>query len=141
MGRGRLSAPRWVINPPPVILTLRTPLNILLITQPQGHAQIIANLVDFGMNVQEAGDAARYDHDGSTQPTGQVMTNGGTVQLEGGVCDAIIADLQSRGHNIVRGSNSGGYQAIQRTPIADAGGGWVYAGATEMRKDGLVAAY
>jgi gamma-glutamyltranspeptidase/glutathione hydrolase len=107
--------------------------------QPQGVQQIVTNLVDFGMDVQAAGDAARYEHDGSSQPTGQHMTDGGVVTLEAGVCDAVVADLQARGHEVVRGANGGGYQAIMRTPLA--GGGFVYAGASEMRKDGLVAAY
>ena len=50
--------------------------------QPQGHAQIIVNLVDFGMNVQEAGDAARIRHTGSSQPTDQSMKDGGKLYLE-----------------------------------------------------------
>ena len=58
--------------------------------QPQGHAQIVSNIVDFGMNPQEAGDAARYTHSGSSQPTGQVMDDGGSVQLEGGVCASAV---------------------------------------------------
>jgi gamma-glutamyltranspeptidase/glutathione hydrolase len=70
---------------------------------------------------------------------GDVMTDGGTVQLEAGVCDAVVADLVARGHVVTRGANTGGYQAILRTvsPAGDA----VYAGASEMRKDGQVAAY
>ena len=108
--------------------------------QPQGHAQIVANLVDFGMNVEEAGSAARYDHDGSTQPTGQQMVNGGTLLLEAGVCDATVSELEARGHVITRGPNLGGYQAIERTPLAG-GNGFVYRGATEFRKDGLVASW
>jgi hypothetical protein len=57
--------------------------------QPQGHAQIMANIIDFGMNPQEAGDAARYTHSGSSQPTGTLMTDGGRTQLEAGVCAAV----------------------------------------------------
>lgn len=78
--------------------------------QPQGHAQILSNMIDFGMNVQEAGDAARYFHTGSSAPTGQVMTDGGVVELEGGVCAAVRAELESRGHHLARVPNSGGYQ-------------------------------
>src|SRR4051812_1885998 len=97
--------------------------------------------IDFGMDVQAAGDAARYEHEGSTQPTGQVMTDGGVVTLEGGVCDATAAELESRGHVIARGSNGGGYQAIERTAVPGQLGKFFYAGATEMRKDGVAAAY
>ena len=108
--------------------------------QPQGHAQIISNIVDFGLDVQAAGDAARFDHDGSSAPTGQKMTRGGTLQLEPGVCDAVVADLAHRGHNITRGANTGGYQAIERVSRL-ASGGFVFAGASELRKDGGVVAY
>ena len=107
--------------------------------QPQGHAQVLHNLLAVDMNVQEAGDAARYYHSGSTAPTGQRMSDGGVVQLEAGVCDAVVQELEARGHTVTRGSNAGGYQAIERR--AAPGGGFVYAGATEMRKDGAVAAY
>ena len=104
--------------------------------QPQGHAQIICNIVDFGMNPQEAGDAARYTHSGSSQPTGEVMDDGGEVQLEGGVCPAVSAELRRRGHHVVRGVNGGGYQSI--TFDAETR---VYVGATEMRKDGIAMGY
>jgi len=104
--------------------------------QPQGHSQIMANLVDFGMNVQEAGDAARYTHSGSSQPTGQVMDDGGVVQLEGGVCAAVADELRQRGHRVYRGANGGGYQAIMFDHEAKS-----YVGATEMRKDGVAAGY
>ena len=53
-------------------------------TQPQMHAQILMNLLDFGMNLQEAGDAPRIVHIGSSQPTGEVMTDGGAICLETG---------------------------------------------------------
>ena len=109
--------------------------------QVQGHAQILSNIIDHGMNVAEAGDAARYEHEGSSQPTGQKMTDGGVVTLEAGVCDAVVDELARRGHTIQRGANGGGYQAIMRTPVPGDGGAFVYHGATEMRKDGSVAAY
>jgi gamma-glutamyltranspeptidase/glutathione hydrolase len=106
--------------------------------QPQGHAQVLSNLLVNGMNVQEAGDAARYYHSGSSQPTGQRMTNGGVLQLEAGICAATVAELQARGHTITRGSNGGGYQGILRRVV---NGTAFYAGASEMRKDGQVAAW
>ena len=102
--------------------------------QPQGHAQILTNIIDFGMNPQEAGDAARYTHSGSSQPTGQVMDDGGTVQLEGGVCAGVRAELKARGHRLTAGANGGGYQSI----TLEHG---VYVGASEMRKDGMAAGY
>ncbi len=106
--------------------------------QPQGHAQIIVNLVDFGMNLQEAGDAPRFNHSGSSQPTGTVMTDGGVVLLEDGLPPEVRRDLIRRGHVVEQatGGDVGGYQAIRRDP--DTG---VLAGATESRKDGCAQGY
>jgi gamma-glutamyltranspeptidase/glutathione hydrolase len=105
--------------------------------QPQGHVQVLINLLIFGMNLQEAGDAARFHHAGSSEPTGTVMTRGGTLALESGVSDEIRRDLVRRGHRIVdRVGYFGGYQAVMRDP--DTG---VYAGATESRKDGCALGY
>jgi len=104
--------------------------------QPQGHVQVVVNLVDFGMNIQEAGDAARFRHLGSSQPTGTVMTDGGVVSLESGVSDAVRRELQRRGHTLQESLSFGGYQAIRRDPVTG-----VYAGATESRKDGSAAGY
>ena len=105
--------------------------------QPQGHVQILANMIDFGMNVQEAGDAARYRHVGSSQPTGEVMTDGGTLLLESGVAPEVVEALRKRGHTVeVTKFGFGGYQAI----VWDAVNG-VYHGASEMRKDGQVIGY
>ncbi|MCG8370042.1 MAG: gamma-glutamyltransferase, partial [Proteobacteria bacterium] len=81
--------------------------------QPQGHAQIIVNMVDFGMNLQEAGDAARVNHVGSSSPTGTTMSDGGVVHLENGFSEEVRAELERRGHTL--GSSNGGfggYQAI-----------------------------
>lgn len=105
--------------------------------QPQGHAQIVVNMIDFGMNLQEAGDAPRIRHDGSSQPTGSKMTDGGVVNLESGIPYESIRELMKRGHRI-QSSNGGfgGYQAIKW----DAGNG-VYFGASESRKDGQAAGY
>jgi gamma-glutamyltranspeptidase/glutathione hydrolase len=105
--------------------------------QPQGHAQVIVNMVDFGMNLQEAGDAARINHTGSSSPTGAIMTDGGTVHLESQFSDATRKGLEARGH-VLGPSNGifGGYQAI----MWDKEQG-VYYGASEVRKDGQAAGY
>jgi gamma-glutamyltranspeptidase/glutathione hydrolase len=106
--------------------------------QPQGHAQVIVNLVDFGMNLQEAGDAIRFHHTGSTEPTGTVMKDGGILHIEDGLPPAVIDELKRRGHRIEPQSvgGYGGYQAIARDPATG-----VYAGATEKRKDGCALGY
>ena len=106
-------------------------------TQPQAHAQIVMNLVDFDMNLQEAGDAPRILHSGSSQPTGEVMQDGGYVSLESGFDQEAVRELMKRGHSVRHASGSfGGYQAI----LYDAGQD-VYYGASESRKDGQAAGY
>jgi len=106
-------------------------------TQPQMHAQIIINLVDFGMTLQEAGDAARLVHTGSSQPTGERMTRGGEINLESALDQSVAADLEKRGHVIGRARGLfGGYQAILRDLKTG-----VYYGASESRKDGQAAGY
>jgi gamma-glutamyltranspeptidase/glutathione hydrolase len=105
--------------------------------QPQGHAQIVMNLVDFGMNLQEAGDAPRIQHTGSSEPTGGKMTDGGQVLLETGFDYETIRALMEKGHKVGFSLGSyGGYQAIMR----DEKNG-VYYGASESRKDGQAAGY
>ena len=105
--------------------------------QPQGHVQILVNIIDFGMNLQEAGDAPRIRHSGSSQPTDQVMTDGGTVYLESGYSEAVREDLRARGHDIATEPTSyGGYQAILRDHQEG-----VYYGASESRKDGQAAGW
>ena len=105
--------------------------------QPQGHAQIIVNMLDFGMNLQEAGDAARVNHEGSSSPTGTTMTDGGVVHLENGFGAALRKELERRGHTLGPSDGSfGGYQAI----MFDSEQG-VYYGASEVRKDGQAAGY
>jgi gamma-glutamyltranspeptidase/glutathione hydrolase len=100
--------------------------------QPQGHVQIVVNLVDFGLGLQEAGDAARWQHDGSTDYDTPKMTTGGWVNLESGVPWATVAELKRRGHDIRADLGGyGGYQAI----LWDAKNK-VYHGASESRKDG-----
>ena len=103
--------------------------------QPQGHAQIIINLVDFGMNLQEAGDAPRIRHSGSSQPTGEVMTKGGYLSLESGFSQKTRVGLETLGHKIQDEIGGyGGYQAIMKKND-------VYLGASESRKDGQASGY
>lgn len=105
--------------------------------QPQGHAQIVVNMIDFGMNLQEAGDAARINHAGSSQPTDEVMTTGGVVHLESGFNDLVRTSLEKMGHTLGESDGRfGGYQAI----MWDEEQG-VYYGASESRKDGHAAGY
>ncbi len=105
--------------------------------QPQGHVQIICNIIDFGMNLQEAGDAPRIIHTGSSQPTGEEMTDGGETALESGFPYLTIRELMSKGHKMgyVKGLY-GGYQAIMWD-----GKNKVYYGASESRKDGQAAGF
>ncbi len=105
--------------------------------QPQGHAQIIVNLLDFSMNLQEAGDAARINHTGSSQPTGQVMADGGVLHLEDKFSQATRDALEALGHTLGDSDGSfGGYQAIMWDETER-----VYYGASEVRKDGQAAGY
>ncbi len=107
--------------------------------QPQAHVQIIMNLVDFGMNLQEAGDAPRIQHEGSTEPTGQstAMLDGGEVNLESGFAYEAVRALMRKGHKVSFADGPyGGYQAILRDPQTG-----VYYGASESRKDGQAAGY
>ncbi|WP_321995888.1 gamma-glutamyltransferase [Draconibacterium orientale] len=105
--------------------------------QPQGHVQIVCNLIDFGMNLQEAGDAPRISHDGSSQPTGEKMNDGGRVSLESGFEYQTIRGLMSKGHRIGYALGPyGGYQAIMWDKENK-----VYYGASESRKDGQAAGF
>ena len=105
--------------------------------QPQGHVQIVVNLVDFGMNLQEAGDAPRMRHQGSSQPTGSIMTSGGMLNLESGFDYKTIRELRKKDHRITFGVGIyGGYQAIG-VDLENK----VYTGASESRKDGQAAGY
>ncbi len=104
-------------------------------TQPQAHAQIIINLIDFGYNLQEAGDAPRLVHSGSSQPTDEIMLDGGSLSLETGFGIAIEEALKKKGHKLIYQKGIfGGYQAIM---IKDG----VYFGASESRKDGQASGY
>ncbi len=105
--------------------------------QPQGHAQIVVNLIDFKMNLQEAGDAPRIYHTGSSEPTGQGMTDGGILHLESGFHTDVIQKLMVMGHTIQWNLGGyGGYQAIMRDEKNK-----VWYGASESRKDGQAAGY
>jgi gamma-glutamyltranspeptidase/glutathione hydrolase len=105
--------------------------------QPQGHAQIVINLIDFNMNLQEAGDAPRIYHTGSSEPTGQNMTSGGILHLESGFRTEVIQKLMTMGHIIQWDLGGyGGYQAIMRDEKNK-----VWFGASESRKDGQAAGY
>jgi gamma-glutamyltranspeptidase/glutathione hydrolase len=106
--------------------------------QPQGHAQILVNLLDLGMNLQEAGDAPRFYHTDSSEPTGTRMADGGKLALEPGVGKAVREELARRGHRLHEVSTGafGGYQAVARDPVTG-----VYAGASESRKDGCALGY
>jgi gamma-glutamyltranspeptidase/glutathione hydrolase len=105
--------------------------------QPQGHAQMVINLIDFKMNLQEAGDAPRIQHSGSSQPTGGSMTDGGQVLLESGIDYETIRALMRKGHKVGYSLGSyGGYQAILWDDEKQ-----TYYGASESRKDGQAAGY
>ena len=117
--------------------------------QPQGHAQVLINMIDFGLNLQEAGDAPRIRHGGSSQPAGERnsdgsprpssvrMSDGGTVYLESGFPQETINELRSMGHTLgIDPGGYGGYQAIRHDEEQG-----VYYGASESRKDGHAAGY
>ena len=105
--------------------------------QPQGHVQLLVNVIDFGMNVQAAGDAARVRHVGSASPTGLTAKGVGVVTVESGIAGQVIEQLTSRGHKVERtGSDFGGYQGI----LIDHENGVLH-GATESRKDGAAVGY
>ncbi len=105
--------------------------------QPQGHVQILVNLLDFGMNYQEAGDAPRLLHEGSSEPTGERMEDGGQVALESGFAYAAVRELVERGHRVGWNlGDYGGYQAVAWDAERR-----VYYGASESRKDGQAAGF
>lgn len=109
--------------------------------QPQGQVQVLCNIIDFGMNPQAAGDAARIRHDGGRQPNGRHLDALGVVQYEAGLDLEIVAALAAKGHKLIPQSAgmagfTGGYQGIMRD---EANG--VYVGATESRLDGMALGY
>ncbi|MBV9659026.1 MAG: gamma-glutamyltransferase family protein [Verrucomicrobia bacterium] len=109
--------------------------------QPQGHVQILTNLIDFGLGVQEAGDAARWQHEGDNEPTDDKMTpTGGYLEVESGIPWETVRELRKKGHDMRYDLGGyGGYQAIKVEHHND--GQRVYVGASESRKDGQAAGY
>ncbi len=105
--------------------------------QPQGHLQVLLNIIDFGMNIQEAGDAPRFRHAGSSQPDGGQMNDGGTVYLESGISKKTKMKLASKGHRL--DTQQGGYGGYQGIWIDHERG--VLIGASESRKDGCAMGY
>ena len=105
--------------------------------QPQGHAQIVMNLVDFDMNLQEAGDAARWQHYGSTDYDTPQMKDGGYVTTESGIPFESVNALEKLRHDMRTDTGGyGGYQAIRWDAENK-----VYIGASESRKDGHAVGY
>src|SRR5437870_144774 len=108
--------------------------------QPQGHVQVLTNQIDFGLNVQEAGDASRWQHEGDNEPTGEKMSeSGGYVEVESGIPYETVRELRKKGHDVrFDVGGYGGYQAIKMEMHY---GQRVYVGASESRKDGMAAGY
>jgi gamma-glutamyltranspeptidase/glutathione hydrolase len=108
--------------------------------QPQGQAQIIINMVDYGLDPQEAGDAPRWQHYGSSEPTGEAAEGVGRLHLESGVPEASRRQLEAMGWTLGPPDGGfGGYQNVVMQQNPD--GRWTYGAATEMRKDGVALAY
>ncbi len=105
--------------------------------QPQGHVQILMNMIDFGMSPQRAGDQPRVEHSGSSSPSGGTMREGGTVNLEAGIGDEVRKKLEDWGHHLGNAPDVfGGYQAIWREEAPRR-----YFGGSDPRKDGCAATY
>jgi len=105
--------------------------------QAQGQAQVLVDMIDHGMDVQSAGDAPRFYHSGSSEPTGVPARAGGTVALESGIGPAVRRALEARGHKLVTAKGAfGGYQAI-RIDLAKG----VLIGGSDSRKDGQAMGY
>ncbi len=108
--------------------------------QPQGHIQVLTNQIDFGLNVQEAGDASRWQHEGDNEPTGEKMTgSGGYVEVESGIPYETVRELRKKGHDVR--FDVGGYGGYQAIKVEMHDGERVYVGASESRKDGMAAGY
>jgi gamma-glutamyltranspeptidase/glutathione hydrolase len=143
---GRANDPDSSFNPEPTATASATEQPVFCFgvmggdMQPQGHVQILVNILDFGMNVQQAGDVSRVRHEGSATPTGlPAEEDGGTVAVESSVPQDIIDELTRRGHKVEvakSGDGLGGYQGIW----IDWENGVLH-GATEPRKDGVAVGY
>jgi gamma-glutamyltranspeptidase/glutathione hydrolase len=108
--------------------------------QPQGHVQVLTNQFDFGLNMQEAGDASRWQHEGDNEPTGEKMTeSGGYVEVESGIPYETVRDLRKKGHDVR--FDVGGYGGYQAIKVEMHDGQRVYVGSSESRKDGMAAGY
>jgi gamma-glutamyltranspeptidase / glutathione hydrolase len=108
--------------------------------QPQGHVQVLTNQFDFGLNVQEAGDASRWQHEGDNEPTGEKLSeSGGYVEVESGVPYETVRELRKKGHDVR--FDVGGYGGYQAIKVEMHDGQRVYVGASESRKDGMAAGY
>jgi len=108
--------------------------------QPQGHIQVLTNQIDFGLNVQDAGDASRWQHEGDNEPTGEKMTgSGGYVEVESGIPYETVRELRKKGHDVR--FDVGGYGGYQAIKVEMHDGERVYVGASESRKDGMAAGY
>jgi len=108
--------------------------------QPQGHVQVLTNQIDFGLNVQEAGDASRWQHEGDNEPTGEKMTaSGGYVEVESGIPYETVRELRKKGHDVR--FDVGGYGGYQAIKVERHDGQRVYIGASESRKDGMATGY
>src|SRR6476469_331244 len=108
--------------------------------QPQGHVQVLTNQIDFGLNVQEAGDASRWQHEGDNEPTGEKMNaSGGYVEVESGIPYETVRELRKKGHDVR--FDVGGYGGYQAINVEMHDGQRVYVGASESRKDGMAAGY
>ncbi|MFC0632813.1 gamma-glutamyltransferase family protein [Brevundimonas balnearis] len=108
--------------------------------QPQGQAQIVINMVDYGLDPQEAGDAPRWQHEGSSEPTGEPAEGSGVLHLESGVPESTKEQLRALGWTLGPPNGGfGGYQNVMRQ--SNARGPWTYGAASEMRKDGLALAW
>ena len=108
--------------------------------QPQGHVQVLTNQIDFGLNVQEAGDASRWQHEGDNEPTGEKMNaSGGYIEVESGIPYETVRELRKKGHDVR--FDVGGYGGYQAIKVEMHDGRRVYVGASESRKDGMAAGY
>jgi len=105
--------------------------------QPQGHAQVVMNTVDFGMSPQQAGDQPRLMHLGGSMPWGGGATGGGTLQFERDFSEDIKARMREMGHMVEDSvAAHGGYQSIWRED-----GPLRYFGGSDPRKDGMAIGY